>query len=509
MGFAAHLFGPTRAYMGTDTRAWELLLGGALAMIWPCGRETRETPGTREGTRIWSVMTVIGSAVLVAGMWAAKGPPEWVWNGGLEAIALGAGMLVVGSVRAQTGGVARFLTVPPMRWLGLISYSLYLWHWPAIVLITPDNSGLTGIGLLIVRLVVMLTASVLSYYLVESPLRRLDWSRLGQRMRMPVPSFASAGVVATAVLIVAATIGPATAPSAAVELSSPAGATDAVRLDVTPASSGHPYRVWIVGDSVMADASPGVTAALQATGDVSVVADSSAGGWGLTTDPGFPSDASKIVTRDHPQIVMGTWTWDDTEALKDPGAYLQRLETAMRRLLTPGSGVELVALIQFPQFGRDTEWANRPETPASWTLRVQAQNAWDNAAREAVKAFPGRALYLSTDLVFAPGGRFYAWMRSADGRWLRVRKLDNAHFCPYGSAELGALLVDELTPDLHLEAPAPGWELGPWSHLPRYNDPPGACPNDQPPPGFHGSPLPSGQSHPGLAAGASRVKGSA
>ena len=46
MGVAAHHFGPNRAYLGTDTRAWELLLGGAAAMIWPPGRA-----GTRRRTR--------------------------------------------------------------------------------------------------------------------------------------------------------------------------------------------------------------------------------------------------------------------------------------------------------------------------------------------------------------------------------------------------------------------------------------------------------------------------
>jgi hypothetical protein len=123
--------------------------------------------------------------------------------------------------------------------------------------------------------------------------------------------------------------------------------------------------------------------------------------------------------------------------------------------------------------------------------RTQAQNAWDDAARTAVKAFPGHALYLTTDELFAPGGSFYTWFRTPDGNWLRARKLDNGHFCPYGAAEFGALVDRDLSPVLHLPTMQPGWETGPWVKDPRYNDPPGACPNDQPPPHYDGVKVPA------------------
>jgi hypothetical protein len=241
----------------------------------------------------------------------------------------------------------------------------------------------------------------------------------------------------------------------------------------------------------MGDAAPGVTAALEATGDVSVVADSTAGGWGLTTDQGWPADAWKIIEKDHPQIVMGTWSWDDNQAVADPQGYLQRLEGAMRRLLSPGSGVEVVALFEFPQLGPFTEVVNRPDITPAWIQTVQSQYAWDRLAEQAVKAFPGHAVYLATDQLFAPGGRFLTWMRTADAQWLRARKLDNDHFCPYGAAEFGALVVHELSPGLYLPTPRPGWELGPWTHGHRFDEPPGACPNDKPPPGYRGMPIPS------------------
>ena len=71
--------------------------------------------------------------------------------------------------------------------------------------------------------------------------------------------------------------------------------------------------------------------------------------------------------------------------------------------------------------------------------------------------------------------------RPRTGAWIRARKLDNTHMCPYGSAEIGALVIHDLTPLLGLRAMAPGWELGSWVHDPNFDDPPGACPDDQPP----------------------------
>ena len=59
--------------------------------------------------------------------------------------------------------------------------------------------------------------------------------------------------------------------------------------------------------------------------------------------------------------------------------------------------------------------------------------------------------------------------------------------CPYGAAELGSLVVGDLTPVLGLPPMAPDWEFGSWVHDPNFNDPAGACPDDQPPPRYAGA----------------------
>lgn len=483
MGLAEHLYGVNRAYLGTDTRAWELLLGGMLALVFPVHGAARATPS------VWKVLTPAGLVIVALGVWRAAGPPAWVWDGGLVAIASGAGLVIVGVVREPDTLVSRFLGLRPVRWLGLISYSLYLWHWPAIVLITPDTSGLTGDALAAVRVAAMLAASTVSYYLIEQPLRRLDWSGMARRVHLPSTAFATAGLALTAAAVIGATVGPPHAGSSTILTASTQQIAEPVGL--RPATRADPYRVWIFGDSVMFDGSPGVTAALQATGEVSVVVDTAFPGWGLARDATWAADASATIRQYHPQIVIGTWSWDDAQALKNPQAYLQRLRSALSVLLDPATGVKFVVLMQFPQSGPATSITEPGARAAEWLQRTTAQRAWNQVAAEAVKGFPGHAAYLTTDQVFAPGGQFLTWFRTSDGGWLRGRKLDNAHFCPYGAAQWGALVTADLTPALRLAPMRTGWELGSWTRDRRYNDPPGACPDDQPPGGYRGVPVPA------------------
>ena len=483
MGFAEHLYGVNRAYLGTDTRAWELLMGGILALVFPVHG------ASRVASWVWKVLAPAGLLAVVVGVCFASGPPAWVWDGGLVAIASGAGLVIVGVVRQPDTLLSRLLGLRPVRWLGLISYSLYLWHWPAIVLITPDTTGLSGDALSAVRVAAMLAASTASYYLIEQPLRRLDWSGVAHRVRLPSAAFATAGLALTAAAVVGATVGPPRAGSSTILTASTQQIAEPVGLP--PASQANPYRVWIFGDSVMFDGSPGVTAALQATGEVSVVANTAFPGWGLARDSTWAAEATAIIRQYHPQIAIGTWSWDDAEALKAPQPYLQRLNSALQLLLDPATGVKFVVLMQFPQSGPAASITEPAARAAEWQQRTTAQRAWNRLAAEAVNGFPGRAAYLTTDQLFAPGGRFLTWFRTSDGGWLRGRKLDNAHFCPYGAAQWGALVTADLTPALRLAPMRTGWELGSWTRDHRFNDPPGACPDDQPPGGYQGVPVPA------------------
>lgn len=187
---------------------------------------------------------------------------------------------------------------------------------------------------------------------------------------------------------------------------------------------------------------------------------------------------------------MGTWSWDDGEALTHPVAYRAELERFIASMVDPANGVKLVVLLQFPQTGPVDAVVDPTQRQADWIKQNRQQDAWNQVAGQAVKAFPGQAIYVTTQQLFAPHNRFLTWMRTPAGAWVRARKLDNTHMCPYGAAQFGALVTEELTPLLHLDPMKSGWEYGPWTQDPRYNDPPGACPADQPPAKYKGVPVP-------------------
>ncbi|WP_347268292.1 acyltransferase family protein [Paracoccus sp. (in: a-proteobacteria)] len=163
---------PTMAFYLAPTRAWELLAGSLLAIHAP-----RALPQGRAW--IAQALGIAGLALVVgAGFAFSTATPFPGWQAGLP-VAGSVALILAGSLG---GGVAtRLLASAPMRGLGLISYSLYLWHWPVIVLLrlwtidppTPLQMSLAVIGSVLL--------SILSWRFVEQPARhagrRRGWLR--------------------------------------------------------------------------------------------------------------------------------------------------------------------------------------------------------------------------------------------------------------------------------------------------------------------------------------------
>jgi peptidoglycan/LPS O-acetylase OafA/YrhL len=274
-----------RVYYGTDSRAFILLAGAALGAI---------TAGSPTISRRWiRVLTVlIGTLVAVGlGLAMALVPTNapWLYYGGYAVIALAVVAVLVGSVQPGWNPLGRLLETRPLVQLGLISYGVYLWHWPAVVWLTPASTGLNGLALFAVRSAVTLAASIASYVLIEQPIRR------GGLARLPV---SNAGVVpATLITVVSVTLLiPAVAYSSVstVRTTKPSSAANVVaaqygavpRCDNLAAASPSPKpvaghaveRIELVGNSVSQEIRPCLSALVA--------------GHGLTVlDAWFPSAA--------------------------------------------------------------------------------------------------------------------------------------------------------------------------------------------------------------------------
>jgi peptidoglycan/LPS O-acetylase OafA/YrhL len=159
---------PTRVYEGTDTRAFGLLFGAALAMVWP----TRRARVPKAATWLLDLAGVAGLAVIGILIWRTNEYSAFMFRGGLVLLSL-ATVLVVAAVAVPGGLLGRALGWGPLRWTGVRSYGIYLWHYPLIVLTAP---ALIAGGLDMPRAVAAAAASVvvaaLSWRFVEEPIRR-------------------------------------------------------------------------------------------------------------------------------------------------------------------------------------------------------------------------------------------------------------------------------------------------------------------------------------------------
>ncbi len=257
-------------------------------------------------------------------------------------------------------------------------------------------------------------------------------------------------------------------------------------------SPANPLRVWLLGDSVAHDGAPALTAALAATGEASVVADSTFGGWGLTIQHAWAAQSTQIIGDSHPQVIIGTWSWDNPDAAAHPGAYSALLRQAITTWTAPGNGVQLVVLVQFPPVGPNLFIEQAVKRLDYWIKVTAQQRAWDRIARSMTKVLAPRVVYFSTTQVFAPAGRFMTWMRIAS-RWQRVRQFDNVHLCVPGAVKFANTVVSDLGRILALNPPTPGWQQQSWVLDTRYRVGPFgdvACPRDAPPAHYRGTRLP-------------------
>jgi peptidoglycan/LPS O-acetylase OafA/YrhL len=121
---------PSRVYYGTDTRAFLLLMGILLALVWPAIERMRRSLPLLE---LLGVAALVGSVLLFRQMQDFN---PTLYRGGDVAAAFCFAVLIAAVAHPMTG-LGRALGVAPLRWLGERSYGIYLWHWLVIALMRP------------------------------------------------------------------------------------------------------------------------------------------------------------------------------------------------------------------------------------------------------------------------------------------------------------------------------------------------------------------------------------
>ncbi|MFT3662328.1 MAG: acyltransferase family protein [Gordonia sp. (in: high G+C Gram-positive bacteria)] len=335
---------PDRAYFVTTTRLWELALGGLVALgLARAGRVGR----TAAAVMCWLGLVTIG-VFAVAGFTSLAFPG---WIALLPALGT-ASMLAFGPAAGSSGPVV-VLRWAPVRWVGRCSYSLYLWHWPVLViggyLITDGLRDVTvAEGLALVGFSVIPAA--LSLYLIEDPARRSARLRAtsGRGIALAAAAVAAGLAVGSLLVVSSPRTTPIADPGHYRQIDAPGAAVlDDDRTPQAGASSVFPDPVTAQGDffdcPTAPSGGPGVVECIVTEGakKVIVVGDSHAQQW-IPALIRLAADRDWAVTAylyDACPFVTGPLTWDGrpyTECMQWNADVRERIVTDDPDLVVAG-----------------------------------------------------------------------------------------------------------------------------------------------------------------------------
>ncbi|MGC7948751.1 acyltransferase family protein [Bacillus sp. II_CA] len=161
---------PSRIYYGTDTRAFSLLIGAVLALVWPSNRLANKIiPKARF---ILDVVGGIALIIILVMFWKTNQYDPFLYKGGMVLLSIATALLVA-NLAHPASRIAQFLRFRPLRWVGVRSYGIYLWHYPILTLTTPKvNAGDFSIIRAILQFLLIILIAQISWKFIEKPIRQ-------------------------------------------------------------------------------------------------------------------------------------------------------------------------------------------------------------------------------------------------------------------------------------------------------------------------------------------------
>jgi peptidoglycan/LPS O-acetylase OafA/YrhL len=365
---------PSRAYYGTDSRAHLLFIGAGLALVLA---RWRPRGAARSGVHALG----LAGALACVGFWTlVPDTAAWMYRGGYAVFGVCVALVITSAVQPGRFALRSFLSLAPLVWIGRISYGLYLWHWPVIVVASPARTGLDGPSLTILRLGLTFTFATASFYLVEQPIRR---GALKGRWAM---AMSPSAFIATGVVVIVATAGAAPLPvylqngpgqltSRASQLPKPETqpAPSPAAAYAAPAgvpTAPPPKRIMLVGDSVAESLLEGLREAATEQGvqvyPASVPGCGIIGGqpidvsgtpfkWSATCEREVPKYQMARLAQIRPDVVLWLSEWDrddravngqnvSTTTISGRSMFAQLIDDAASRLTSTGARLVMMTV---------------------------------------------------------------------------------------------------------------------------------------------------------------------
>ena len=462
-----------RVYYGTDTRAFELLAGGLFSIWWTSASPRSPSLLPRP---LRDLIGGIGLA-LSLGAWATVGQTSvHLPRGGfvLQALATCAVLVAL----TTNGAVARVLSWGPIRAVGLISYGLYVYHWPVFLALDSARTDLGRGALFVLRLAVTASLALVSYVLIEQPIRS---GRVlhGFTLRVATP-------IAVLTVLVAAMVVSWDPPASSVAYAN--ASIDefkprVIDLAQTPTTEPHetssttvslaaspavpaPRTVMIIGDSGMTDLEPALAAAYSAMGTHRLILDARPG-FGLTSLAGsqWRRSWSDLVETNRPEVIVSMFGKWDLPWLRSNGdeAYAALVDEAVTILTAHGARVHWLGMLPS---------SADPDRPANRIFERVAARHPDTVVYDDFETVLRTGEVATSTRTPMP---VYGRIRTLDGLRLLLRKPDAWHLCQEGAHLLAAAVAAREADLLWAPAAPETWIQGTWRHDNAYQDPVDGC----------------------------------
>ena len=440
---------PSRPYYGTDARASQLLVGALLAILllhW--------TPRARNARLILQWLAIPASILIIYAFVEASDRGATLYRGGFLVFAVCTAIVVAAIVQETRNPLKAGLSLAPMRWVGRVSYGVYLWHWPIAVALTPQHIGISGWELDLLRVAATFAVAALSYYLVELPIRQRRFKQVWTpRLALP----AAAGLTIAVILVATAGAAP---PDPLSARPGTVISTDQNEAPTVAADTGAPTeRTLLLGDSVAYTLGDALTAEAAELG-VTFRAVTRLG-CGMTTgvaltdegdviswSPGCAADTDAYLRRTVADVQPDTVMWLSSWELSSYEVDGKPLEFGTKpfdkwltgeidsvRAAVEGAGARLV-LVQIPPQAPNPISEVKPEQ----AVRTRHLN---RLFAEYARSHPDDVAVISLSELVCPNGAQGAPCPTVvDGIVLRPK--DGGHYEAEGAEWVAPRLLDEL-----------------------------------------------------------------